>query len=357
MSISEAVAEVQRHQQYKHDFIVPTKKMVAFHDLNENKTKLTIDVPQGGNPVIDLELTDHGLQQFGTWGHVPVNYLRRLQGEDPKFMADVMNREILNTDDARMIRTYSDDGRGTMRAWLSRSYGRFGPEQLLQPLIGMFHQNPDKWKILECSITEHGFIMNAVMPTTLFDIRVGDPVAFGIRAYTGETGKYATGIDVLVHRLVCTNSMTTPDKLTGIGYRKIHKGSQQPLRMFEMSQETLDAEARYTQLQLRDTVQGMLRGGAFQRAVDQMRLMASSEVEDPIAATELLSKDAGLSEAESKKLKNSMMKSGDSTMWGLQNALTDMARDLEDYDRKRDLEAFAGNMLTASPKKYMNAKE
>jgi hypothetical protein len=82
----------------------------------------------------------------------------------------------------------------------------------------------------------------------------------------------------------------------------------------------------------------------FRAMMDTLKDSARANLDNPARATEVFGDLAGLQKVERTMVANNMLKSGDPTVWGLTNALTRTAQDL-DYERKHELETFAGKLL------------
>ena len=80
-------------------------------------------------------------------------------------------------------------------------------------------------------------------------------------------------------------------------------------------------------------------------------------IDNPIAATQLLTKNVGLTESEQEAVQNNLITAGDASIWGLANALTATARNL-DMERKLEMEVAAGRLLEDPKhwKVYANAQ-
>ena len=64
---------------------------------------------------------------------------------------------------------------------------------------------------------------------------------------------------------------------------------------------------------------------------------------------ELTTKEYGNSEAESKGILGHLIAGGDLSLYGLANAVTRQAQDVESYDRSTELEATGYKIITMAP--------
>ena len=67
---------------------------------------------------------------------------------------------------------------------------------------------------------------------------------------------------------------------------------------------------------------------------------------DVPAVVELASKSYGILEKESQSVLDHLIRGGDLSLYGLANAVTRHAQDVESYDRSTELETTAWSMLT-----------
>lgn len=353
MTIDEAVETVKEIQRSEVDLIVPPKN-VEFVAV-DGGAEVWVDHP---SLLQSVEVSDHSLQQISGLreGKVAISYLRKLKAVDPDFLATVLNHEYHRLDGAQMMRFYRD---GWLRAVLSTSYWRFGASSFIDAIAPAVRDDP-RWMVKSCTMTEHRFAIEVVMPNETKDIRVGEPCAFGFRGYTSGTGKFKLTLEGFVAMLVCLNGLWIHDSLMGgLAYRRVHKGPRVGDFLQALSHETIAANMYAIQSEMRDRVRALTNPTVYENAIGKMKVMLDENVEDPIAAIELLSDDAGFSEAEARTVQMEMIKSGDSTTWGMMNAVTAMAREHESYDRKVSFEEFAGKMVVDSRNrtKYMNASE
>ena len=107
-SIVELATEIQRQNEAKRDFIVPTQ--VAQVDINGHQR-----INFNGN---DFDLSDHALGQIAERVKIPKRYLNYLRAEYPSLLAHNINELFRKFPELRMIRTLD----GVARAFLSDRY-------------------------------------------------------------------------------------------------------------------------------------------------------------------------------------------------------------------------------------------
>ncbi len=73
---------------------------------------------------------------------------------------------------------------------------------------------------------------------------------------------------------------------------------------------------------------------------------------NPIKAVEQLTNKYALSEDESEAVQNNLIEGGNTSRWGLINAVTRTAQDVDSYDRTDELETLGGKLLDLSTSQW-----
>jgi len=99
-------------------------------------------------------------------------------------------------------------------------------------------------------------------------------------------------------------------------------------------------------LKARDAVRHALSEAGFKNIVGQMKAAAGLKIEDVEGAIEDVTGRYALSDTESAAILKRMIDGGDSSKYGLVNAVTAAAHmDVTDFDRSVELEQIGGEML------------
>ena len=109
--------------------------------------------------------------------------------------------------------------------------------------------------------------------------------------------------------------------------------------------DTLRAEDKAFWLTVRDLVKFTLNETTFEKIVATMRESTEKTIQAPDKAIELVTKKYSMSESESGGVLQHLIKGGDLTSWGLGNAVTRMAQDVNSYDRSTELEAIGFEIM------------
>jgi hypothetical protein len=117
------------------------------------------------------------------------------------------------------------------------------------------------------------------------------------------------------------------------------------MSQIEFSNETLKAEDKAFWLTVRDLVKYTLNETTFEKIVESMRESTDRKIEQPDKAIELITKKYLLSDSENKNVLLHLIQGGDLSSWGLGNAVTRMAQDVNSYDRSTELESIGFQIM------------
>lgn len=328
-TIVELANEIIRQQNAKRDFLINANKMSAF--VHENKLNLGFPIDQ------DLfmgELTSNGHIQLGSYCDIPKKYYDKMISH-PDLLSKNVSHWLLNSNDKRMVRTLD----GQVRAILSDKYRRLDNYDLAQNILPML--NDANATIESCDITESKIYIKAITHKVQAEIKKGDVVSAGLIISNSETGHGSLSIKPLVYRLVCSNGAIAND----YSMRKYHAGKATDMMQIEFSNETLKAEDKAFWLTVRDLVKFTLNETTFDKIVQTMRESTEKPIQEPSKAIELVTKKYAMSEFESGGVLENLIKGGDLSSWGLGNAVTRMAQDVNSYDRSTELEAIGFEIM------------
>lgn len=350
-SLTELAAELERQQHAKRDFITDTRRLELVPQLTVPASQQATTRPERlrlktqGGATLDFSVTQHAHRQIGSFLNIPAKYYDRMQAEAPALLAHSVNYWFREQPNERMIRTLD----GKARAFLSNRYRRLDNFDLLHAVMPVLRDLRDDGgkglDILSCEVTETKLYLKCVFPRIEADVKRGDPVQSGIVISNSEIGHGALTVTPLVYRLACENGMIVPD----YGQRKYHVGrlhEAEGVTLELFGDETIEADDRAFWLKTRDVVRAAAAPETFHRIITVMQRAAGDEVAEPIKATHELANRLSFNQHETDSILEHFMQSGDFSRWGLANAVTRTAHDLDDYDRASDLEAAGWITLT-----------
>lgn len=262
------------------------------------------------------------------------DYLR--QQKLPKLLAENVNTLFEHKPERRMVRTL----RSSARAFLSDKYQRFDYDDALNAVLPVFGDHPGL-EIKVCELTETRLYIKALYKHE-GEVGVGDIVRSGIIISDSEVGLGALSARGFIDRLICKNGMILPD----VGMRVRHLGSRLEEGIIDYAEETRRVDNSATLLKLRDTVRHILSKEVFDATLQKFRDAAEQKIEGKVVkAVEALGKKGGLLKNEQQDVLDYLIKGGDTSKWGMANAVTRMSQDVKDYDRRIDLEELGGKII------------
>lgn len=335
-TLVELATEIQRQFEAKKDFIIADQKIKVYTnaDLLELGFQLKDDSIFGGG------LTENGHDQLGALCGIPAKYydLMRNTAGSTELLAHNVRHWLERSSDCRMVRTLD----GNIRALLSDSYRRLDNYDLAQSILPML--NDAQAEIESCQITDKKLYIKAITHKVQAEVKVGDVVSAGILVSNSEVGHGSLSIKPLIYRLVCKNGAVA-DKYA---MKKYHTGRVQEMEQIQFSNETLNAEDKAFWLKVRDLVTHSLSEVTFKKIVEEMAESTAVKIENPTKAIELAAKKYAFNEGEKKDVLAHLIQGGDLTSWGLGNAVTRAAQDVESYDRSTELESIGFEVMTTN---------
>ncbi len=345
------VSELARQSETKRDVMADTRRLsfagVALQGFDEpgqavKDEKLLVDLPDGAQ---GFGVTRHAHTQVADVVGVPMKLYDRLLGKHPALFEGLVNGLLAREPSRRMVRLLD----GNVRAVLSDRYRPRDNWDLMQHLLPVLSEYPDV-QFKECSLTEKRMYVKTFLPGIEIPVtpKVGDVIRGGVIFSNSEVGSGSLYVYPYTDRLICLNGMVHTD----FGQRRIHVGKriESTEEAYELySDETMRLDDAAFFAKCADTVRACLTDAVFEQIAQQMRDLAAITVEgNPVAAVEILSKQHSLSGDEGDAMMHHLIQGGDLSAWAYVNAITATARDLEDADRRTELEMLAGR-LTADP--------
>jgi hypothetical protein len=179
------------------------------------------------------------------------------------------------------------------------------------------------------------------------EVKKGDVVQAGVVVSNSEVGQGSLRVEALDFRLVCLNGMIRESAI-----RKAHLGrGSRGQDAIEDAREYFRTETRIADdraffLKVQDATSAMFDQLRFEKRVEQYRETADRLISaDPVACVEVTAKRFGLNDGEKSSVLQHLIRGGDLSQWGLANALTRTAQDVESYDRATEMESMGGDLV------------
>lgn len=339
-TLQELAMELDRQQAVKKDMIVDMGAL----SMDPGDTGLALQVT-GGSMAAQYGINDIAHRQIGQTLKIPALYYDRMRTEYPELLAQNVNGWFSRTPDTkRMLRTMD----GTARALLSDRYRRIDNFEVASAVLPII-SGMDGASVESCELTESRMYLKVVNPRVTAEVKKGDIVQAGIIISNSEVGMGSVNVSPLVYRLVCSNGMIAQDGAV----RKYHVGraneSGEDFSIYRS--ETIEADDKAFLMKLEDSVKAAVDQARFAAIVDKMREATEATMEAKVVpqVVELASKEYGITEAEGKGILGHLIAGGDLSLYGLANAVTRQAQDVESYDRSTELEATGYKIITMAP--------
>lgn len=347
ISLNQLAKEVERQNNEKRDFVAPASRIkLASGRVAENDPSSTLLAMEGHEDLFDIGELCH--QQLGEYVKVPRSYYKRMLSEAPTLLRRNVNHWLAQDRRSRMVRTL--DGRA--RAFLSDRYRVLDNYDLCEAVLPLFASAG--LEVVSADVTERRLYLKAIHPKLKAKVGPrsrGDVVQGGVNVWNSETGYGTVGAAAFIYRLQCLNGMTVPET----GLKKFHLG-----RRYEGNEdrarevyrdETREADDKAFFMKVQDVVQACLEEKRFKSLIEKLNEAAEDteitskngrKIEDVIEVTR---KSFGLTETESDSILKHLIDGGDLSRWGVANAITRAAHDVESYDRSDELQRIGGQII------------
>lgn len=337
LSLQELATQITERAGQKEDFVADTRTM-AMTIAGD-----TIGLADGQ----DFSINPLAHRQIAERLDIPFRYYDRMRTDAPELLAQNVNSWFTNKPARRMLRTLG----GSARAFLSDSYARMDDDAFAEVVLPVVHETAGA-KVVSCGMDEERTHIKFVSERIQRDVKVGDPVQFGIAFSNSEVGQGRLQGALLVYQLKCLNGAVSEDDMFGARHLGGRLGKGRDLNeIFKLDTITMDAKA--TILKLRDFAADVLSERSINAVLERMRGLAAMPINKPAEAVEKLAKQQGFSEGEKESVLAHLIRGGDLTAWGLQNAVTAAAQDdAISYSRASELEKLGGKMLTLTKTDY-----
>jgi hypothetical protein len=348
-TLAEVASQIKREAGERKDFRVPTDRLT----FTEGGTIRFAAKPQGhkGTVKYDAQPTRHCLRQICSRAAIPAQYAERMQGENAPLLAQNINWWWKHVPDKRMLRTLLN-GSHIARAFLSERYRPLENSDLAAAILPKLAELD--CEVLSCEITETRFYIQAATPKIEAKV-VGDVVRAGIVISNSEVGAGALGLDPLLYTLGCLNGMVLPRVMS-----RYHVGRRSdPLFELDSAAEyytdaTREMDDRAFWMKVKDVAEGLFDKDAFKSRIEKFQNAAAQKIK-PVEAVEEITERYRFNETEKDAVLDHLIEGGQANLYGLINAVTRTATDVESYDRSMELQRIGGEILEL-PKSVWQSK-
>ena len=335
-SLSELASVLEHQAQTKADFLVPVPQV----HMNDDAT---VDI--GADNLHATPATDTGHRQLASYVDIPNAYYDRLRTADPVLLAQNVNRWLSDPskkDDRRLVRTLD----GKFRAMLSDRYQRIDNDVVAEVALNVLHKQKGL-RVVSSAVTENRLYIKAVTSSLVMPVPgskrgVGDLVEAGVLIQNSETGQGSVSIKPFANFLICTNGMVRDSVLRAahIG-RKIDTSIEGLL-----SDSTKRMEDEVVLRKVRDVIEHAFDRVAFEKFITNLGVTTKQRMEGDVnAGIEALGPTLGLQLGERQSVLRHLIEGGDLSRYGLANAITRTAEDIDSYDRATEVETIGYRLI------------
>lgn len=329
LTLSEFAQEIERCEQEKQDYLVDTRSLRM-----ETDDTITIQGEKEGQ----LKMLPNFHQQLATKLKIPKPYWDKMT-EIKGLRSFNANQWLEETPENRLVRTLD----GKARAYLSDTYKPIDNAPVMSAIMPSLvkYKDENNLKIIANSLTPHRMTFQVVFPQMEAEVRLGDPVQWGLTFTNSEVGLASWNIRAFIWRLTCLNGAIAESLL-----RKYHVGRKRTEDDYNIfASDTQKAEQDAMRLQIRDIVKDAVEGDTFSNYIDKLKVAAGDNIPKPLKTVENVTKRYGIAQEFNEAILNNMMEEGNPNRYGLVNGLTNLAKKIDDGDMQYDLENTGGKII------------
>lgn len=338
-TLQELGEELTRQRLARRDFVADTRSLEMESSSSGSVLSVFLDNDRheyGVNPLAH--------QQIATRLGIPYRYYQKMQEEDPALLDENVNSWLQKSPERRMIRVLD----GKVRAFLSDRYRRLDNLELCATVLPVIKEMKGA-SIESCEVTVTHLYLKVINKKMKAEVAVGDVVQAGFVISNSEVGLGSLKVEPLIFRLVCKNGLICKDYTQ----KRYHVGRQadgNESEAYELySDETLKQDDKAFFMKVADTVRHAVDETKFMMTVDKMKEAMGIPMEhDPVKEVELLADKFLLTQNERGDVLRQLFMNGDSSRYGLVNAVTAASKLAPDYERATELERIGGEILSMS---------
>jgi hypothetical protein len=338
-SLVALATELQRQLATKRDMIVPTGLM-QHQTTADGSTSIRVDTPDGAQTYPTTQLFR---RQLADKLKIPFAYFERMRTEQALLLDRNVDTWLHQETEQRMVRTLD----GQARAFLSDRYRRLDNYDLCEHVLPILQRLPEA-RFESCELTPTRLYLKVVTPRVQIEIQPSDIVQAGVVISNSEVGQGTLSVQPLIYRLLCRNGLIAVDR----SMHKTHLGRMNDVSNVEVTvfrDDTLRAEDQAFFLKVRDVVEAAVSEVTLQQVAEKMRRTIGIRLMgDPAKAIEVIGTRYLLNEGERSGVLRHLIEGGDLSAYGLVNAVTHFAQDVDDYDRATEFEALGGRLIEQS---------
>lgn len=351
-TLSQLCAELDDQKSKSLDLVARSDAIVA--TPTEHGIEIVVPNPSTSEPMT-FGLTEFAHEQLAEKMGIPVKYYDRMLGSGKYELLAKNVNEWMPSKEKRLLRVLNGD----VRAILSDRYRPIDNYDILFTLLGTLKEYADagtKMEIDKCDVTERHMYIRTMLPTTSLVVK-DDKVQAMLLLSNSEVGAGRLAVALGMWRQICSNGMWGEDIV-----KRVHLGSVLGEGIIEWSEGTIKKNDEALFSQVKDTIRTALEPGLWDGFVKKASDAAEIELDGTLSEIiDVAAPKLDMTKDEKEKLLEMFAQEtatpAGKTQWGFANAVTRLARDTEDTDRKVELEILGGTLLEGEPLKWFKKVE
>jgi hypothetical protein len=342
LEMTELAERVNDDRFHKADFVTDKKGLDML--LGDRTTVLSLRDLHGEEV---FHINKHCHKQIANRLKIPKVYYDRLLTDHPDLLADQVTHLFDRENERRMVRTLNGTARGFLSDKFRLDMDNYDVANAAIPILAKIPE----MKIVSAGVTDTRMYLKAAFPQIRAEVKKGDIVTAGIVISNSEVGEGSLRIEALIFRLWCLNGMISGELL-----KKYHVGARHGLddaTYAVLTQETRDKTAEAMRSIITDVTTAATDVLKFEERVAGFREAATDQIQgDVVKGLEVLGNSLNLTQIEQADVLKQLIQGGDTSRWGLANAVTRAAADVDDYDRATEMERMGGAIIELNPSEW-----
>lgn len=379
-NISDIVERLQSQSLQKRDFVVPAHYLALKNadltmvgtesaELNALLTQSGVAQVDGDNQLSRFSVTETAHRQIAEKCGIPWNYYTAMRTEQAVGLLDTnVNYWFFNSNKNYLLRTFinPETNTGYARALLSDRFRAIDNWDVLIATLSAINNSGKDVEFKGGDLTDDKMFLRFTSPSVevqapelLKHYRVpGKPenwgnsgIMTGFSVSNSETGCGAFTIAPRIVIQACSNGMV----LHTDAIRKTHIGAKlEKFSYIDWSARTKELNKELILAQVGDTIGAYLSTEWLGKVVGELQESAGIQITKPTATIQAVSRECSFTAQEADRILNAFIVSGDSTLFGIAQAITFYAQDKEVApERQYELESLATGLCLDPAKRNL----
>lgn len=366
-TLEEIVSSLSIQQEQKTDLIVPSSKLsmsdngqFTVRGYSTDKALTSLLAQSAIDAELRLSTTKVLHDHLSDKLQIPRMYYERMLNNDKELLAKNVNSWLERQKNVNyMLRTFminSEDSDGVARALLSDRFNTIDNWDVLMSALEAIKATGIKVNVESCDITDKKMYVRIVAPEieakaseliknykTPKGGNSGNPyVNAGFVISNSEVGFGKFNISPRLFIQVCSNGLIRKDE----SMSKVHLGQKlEENTIIRWSQTTQRKNMELVMSQVKDAVKTFLSDDYLVGTIDKLQTAGTEELKQPIEAVNAACSLYKLSDDATRSILDYFVRGGETTVFGLSQAVTYYAQHDADADDRFELEAIGGDVI------------